>query len=122
MRYNDLFSEKMRRKAWESQPESKARMLAHARNRAAAKKNRIPPWADLDAINAVYAAAKQMERETGQPHHVDHIYPLQGRYVSGLHVAQNLRVITAQENLRKHNKMPGEHAAAPLSVRRNRPR
>lgn len=39
---------------------------------------------------------------------VDHFYPLKGKAVSGLHVAENLRVIPAFDNLSKHNKMPDE--------------
>jgi len=61
------------------------------------------------AIERVYREAAQMEKETGIPHAVDHYYPLQGRRVSGLHVAANLQVLTAQANLKKHNRYEVGH-------------
>lgn len=60
-------------------------------------------WANLDAIRAAYELADAMTRETGRLHVVDHIIPLQGREVSGLHVETNLRVIEHRENAVKHN-------------------
>lgn len=60
-----------------------------------------PPWADLKAIEAIYAEARETTRRTGIVHHVDHDIPLRGRYVFGLHVETNLKIIPAQDNLRK---------------------
>lgn len=74
----------------------------------AARLLRTPPWADLDAIKAVYRKAWELSRETGTPHHVDHEIPLQGRKVSGLHVHGNLRVIPAFDNLSKGNRFEVE--------------
>lgn len=62
------------------------------------------PWANPDAIRQIYLEARRISQDTGVPHQVDHIIPLQGRLVSGLHVETNLRIITAAENLRKLNK------------------
>lgn len=75
----------------------------HANKRRAAKLQRTPPWADLDAMRAVYAEANRLTQETGIPHHVDHIVPLQGRLVSGLHVHNNLQILTGSENSKKRN-------------------
>lgn len=65
--------------------------------------NRMPSWANKKAIRAFYAEARRLTAETGVLHHVDHKIPLVGREVSGLHVENNLQVLTHQENSRKHN-------------------
>jgi hypothetical protein len=66
---------------------------------------RTPKWdADAHLIVAKYQVAAMLSRETGEQHHVDHIIPLQGKYVSGLHVFSNLRVIPGSDNVKKSNK------------------
>ena len=74
----------------------------------AAKIQRTPQWADLDKIEEFYAEARRLTEETGIDHHVDHIFPLRGDVVSGLHVETNLQILTAEQNHRKYNKHP-EH-------------
>ena len=71
-----------------------------------AARQATPPWADMEAIRAVYADARRISEETGIAHHVDHYYPLQGKTVCGLHVESNLRIITGAENVKKRNRMP----------------
>lgn len=63
-----------------------------------------PVWASRSAIADVYADCARITEETGVVHHVDHIVPLQGALVCGLHVAWNLQIIPATENLSKSNK------------------
>jgi hypothetical protein len=82
----------------------RARKAAETAKRRAAKLQRTPAWADNDAIKAVYAEARRLTRETGVPHQVDHVVPLRGKLVSGLHVQNNLLVIPAVENGRKFNR------------------
>lgn len=86
---------------WHKQNPSK-RAAYNAQHRAA-KINRTPPWADKEAIDAIYEEARALQEATGIPHHVDHIYPLRGEKVSGLHVEGNLRAVPAKVNLTKSN-------------------
>lgn len=83
---------------------SAANRRHHRAKRRTAQMQRTPPWADLGAIETVYRQAVALESETGISHAVDHIIPLQGRRVSGLHVAANLQVLPATINLSKGNR------------------
>lgn len=85
---------------------NKALFVAHTVKRNLAKLKRTPVWLtefDELKIKCLYQVAAMRTKESGQVWHVDHIIPLQGKLVSGLHVPNNLRVITAFENLSKHN-------------------
>ena len=69
-----------------------------------AKANRLPKWADIEKIKGLYKQAVLKSIETGIQWHVDHIYPLRGKLVSGLHVPENLQVIPGIENVKKANR------------------
>ncbi|KMO33922.1 hypothetical protein VQ02_19870 [Methylobacterium variabile] len=84
---------------------NRAKYLAHTRSRQARKMQATPVWADLKKIEAIYAEAARLTAETGVPHHVDHIYPLRGKTMCGLHVENNLQILTAVENLSKGNRV-----------------
>ncbi len=74
--------------------------------RHAAKMNRTPPWLTkkhFTEIKEFYIMAKLMTEKTGVAHEVDHIVPLQGETVSGLHVPWNLQVIKRSANRAKRN-------------------
>lgn len=69
--------------------------------------HRTPAWLtedDLWIIAEAYDLAALRTKVTGVLHHVDHIIPLRGKTVSGLHTPNNIRVITWKENQRKTNK------------------
>ncbi len=67
-----------------------------ARTYRARKLQQLPVWADLEEIKAFYLNCPE-------GCHVDHIVPLKGKLVSGLHVRENLQYLPARENLSKRN-------------------
>ena len=82
------------------------------RNRAyvakynAAKKKRTPAWANLKKIERIYELAAWASRFTNEPIEVDHIIPLQGELISGLHVENNLQLLPKSANCGKGNRYP----------------
>lgn len=73
----------------------------------AAKKHATPPWLTKEQrreMREFYIAAAARDGEW----HVDHIVPLKGMNVCGLHVPWNLQIITGDENRRKGNKNGSE--------------
>ena len=67
-----------------------------------------PAWLTAEQkmeIRMKYRLAIEMSRRTGVRYAVDHIVPLQGENVCGLHVPWNLDVVTQDENLKKSNKL-----------------
>lgn len=91
--------------AWRRKYPHKNRAL-HAKRRAE-EIQAAPKWltrSDWKEMAAMYGLAHKMSKETGIVHHVDHVVPLCGRNVCGLHIPINLQVLPASENMRKHNK------------------
>jgi len=76
--------------------------------RRSIKKSATPSWANLEVIKQIYIDCKLISEMTGVPHQVDHIIPLKGKTVTGLHVETNLRIIPTSENLSKNNKFMEE--------------
>lgn len=74
---------------------------------SAKRSKRAPDWADKAAIRKIYKEAAE-RRINGEDVHVDHVIPLLGKLVSGLHVAENLAIIPAKDNIRKGNKFTPE--------------
>jgi hypothetical protein len=81
---------------------------ASTAKRRSDKLKRTPVWLSKDElwlIREAYALAKQRTKMFGFTWHVDHVVPLRGRSVSGLHVPWNLQVIPAKANIAKGNKV-----------------
>lgn len=82
--------------------------------RKAAKLRRTPCWLTADdfwMIEQAYEICALRTKMTGIEWHVDHIIPLQGKNVSGLHTPYNLQVIPASWNTAKGNKFEVSNAA-----------
>lgn len=83
------------------------KVAAWQQKRHAAEMQRTPPWLtddDFWMLEQAYELAALRTKMFGFAWHVDHVIPLQGRRVSGLHTPYNVQVIPAVENMRKLNK------------------
>lgn len=86
----------------------------NAKNASMHKAKKIkatPPWLTaihFAQIQEMYDIALAKTMQTGIKHHVDHIFPLQGKTFSGLNVPWNLQVIPEFDNISKKNKFPVE--------------
>lgn len=111
IRYQNLPYSEKRKIALKAKANDK--LYPHKANaRTALRRARIlkatPVWVDKEhrqMISNLYHYAKFMQITTNQIYHVDHIVPLRGKNVCGLHVFNNLRVVTASENLSKTNRL-----------------
>lgn len=88
-----------KKKLWKTRNPSDA--AAEWAWRRARKRQATPAWANKKAIRKVYKDARQTSQETCIPHHVDHIIPLNGIDVCGLHVENNLQILPAEANIAK---------------------
>ena len=82
------------------------KVAAYEALRRSEKLKRTPAWlTDFDKlkIQCFYSVASMLTRENKEPWHVDHIVPLQGELVSGLHVPNNLQFMRGVDNISKHN-------------------
>jgi len=64
-----------------------------------------PKWSNLNLIKHIYELAAAVTEFTGVKHEVDHIIPLKGKNVCGLHVEYNLQIIPKIDNIKKGNRI-----------------
>lgn len=105
---------KARVQVWASQNRGKSNAIKKAYK--AAKSKACPVWVRENPelrsqMDAVYEMAVKVSIETGVKHHVDHIVPLRGETVSGLHVPWNLQILPGSENCRKSNKFDDKNSS-----------
>lgn len=89
----------LRNQRWmREHPSSRAAWQA---SRRAVQKNAQPKWVDISFMKIIYKFCPK-------GFHVDHIVPLQGKNVCGLHVPHNLQYLAARENFVKNNRFVQE--------------
>lgn len=77
---------------------------AYRSSRRSYLRTATPPWADKAKIRRIYELCAKITLETGVEHHVDHIVPLRGKKVCGLHTHENLQVLPGAHNRKKSAK------------------
>ena len=85
--------------------EPKRKAYKNARNRYHLVKNRSMNKHNIKEVELMYEVASFLSDYENIPYEVDHIIPLQGKNVSGLHVSQNLQIIDQFSNRSKGNKI-----------------
>ena len=99
--YKEQNHEKLNAQAREYKRQRREYYSALQMKRQAIKLNAILQSTDLSAITKLRKKANRMEEKTGKKYHVDHIIPLSK---GGAHHQDNLRIITAKENMAKGSK------------------
>jgi hypothetical protein len=85
----------------------KPQRAAREAKRRFSKLNATPSWlteAHIEQINQIYWHCADLRLVTGEQYHVDHIIPLRGKNVCGLHTPWNLQILPSDLNIRKSNK------------------
>jgi len=84
---------------WAKNNPEKFRLIVRNRNklRKLIVKQQRPQWADTKKIRQIYDNCPN-------GYHVDHVIPLRGKTVCGLHIETNLQYMPAVENIKKSNK------------------
>lgn len=103
-KYRETHKEQI--KAWHANHNKTHRAELNARlwKYRAAKRRALVKWADIKAIQVIYAKCHRLSKWLDLKHHVDHIVPLQSDFVCGLHCEANLRIISESDNISKGNR------------------
>lgn len=102
-KYREENKEYFREYAKEYKKRNRSLLAMRQAERRASTKKQTPPWADADLIKLIYD-------ECPENMSVDHIEPLNGKEVSGLHTPHNMQYLTTSENSSKCNRrVSGKH-------------
>jgi hypothetical protein len=83
-----------------------AKVIANTTGRKKHIKLRTPAWLTKDDHNTIwgfYSIAAMLTKHNNEKWEVDHVIPLLGKNVSGLHVPSNLQLLRSSDNLKKSN-------------------
>lgn len=107
-RYRDTHRDEIRAREREYIKNNPDKIAAKQAKRRASRLMRTPAWlsdAHSTQIENVYAEARALSKLIGEWYEVDHIIPLRGKLVSGLHVPWNLQILPSKENAIKSNRV-----------------
>jgi hypothetical protein len=104
-KYRDKNSEILKKRKKNEYEKHKEGYLARAVNRRASMINAMPSWANQKTINLYYEIARFYSEIYDKQYSVDHIIPLKGKNVCGLHVEFNLQTIPLLDNISKGNRI-----------------
>lgn len=110
--YRENSGEKHRQREWRKANQGVKNF--HTAAYRAKLKQATPKWLNVDQLKEIkdlYKLARKLSIATGISHHVDHIMPLNGENLSGLHVPWNLQILDFRDNIRKSNSV-GEEVIA----------
>jgi hypothetical protein len=110
-KYRNKFPERVKESNQKMNVKRKPQKAAAEMKRIATKLNATPKWLskdDFDWIDAYYVEAQKHKEMFGMVLAVDHIVPLKGKQVCGLHVPWNMCLRTKSDNSKKHNKLTDE--------------
>ncbi len=93
---------RIRNRKWEINNPAKAK--AKCARRRAKQLGCYPVWADNLKILSIYDECQYLNTTHTQQYEVDHVIPMGGKNITGLHVDQNLQIITLEANRAKSNK------------------
>ena len=100
--------ERAKQKISDWQKANRSRCTAIGMKYIASKKSATPNWLDdsmEESIQDIYWLADDLRKVSPDNYHVDHMVPLQGKNICGLHVPWNLQVLPADLNISKKNKV-----------------
>lgn len=105
--YREKNIDQLRKKYRERQSAVRAnqpwKVNAANKARKAAQRKAMPLWADKSQIAVVYQKSKELSKAFGVDFEVDHVVPLRGKTVCGLHVHANLQLLASDLNHKKRH-------------------